>query len=373
MYTISTVTAVQSVLGDLGLVAVAYLLAFTMGHGSGWLDCIAVTANTTNYPTAKGQATGITKCIFGVAAPTITLLFITFNGTQSDSSPLSFLLLVVMMVLIIIPLSALFIAIDPSLCPSGDVCNHIFGRINALGLTLALVQLLDFFLGVPKWVGLLLVVLLFALMVAYPLRAERLVNNPSEYAAISPAMARSDFLYYYSGDEPLKSILFWEAFIGLSAAYGGGLAFINNQAQIIPSADTTDRAHIVGALLTTVTATSAASRVITGWAADRLTFLSRPGYVVLLIAIMAAAFTVGKYFGEFPKTFSCSQLLSKSTTVSVLFLSGPLIGFCFGGMWALTPPLCADLFGEHNLPVVYSSMRGTLLVGKPRGFPPFSP
>ncbi|EEQ98056.1 hypothetical protein Pmar_PMAR016134 [Perkinsus marinus ATCC 50983] len=195
MYTISTVTAVQSVLGDLGLVAVAYLLAFTMGHGSGWLDCIAVTANTTNYPTAKGQATGITKCIFGVAAPTITLLFITFNGTQSDT---------------------------------------------------------------------------------YPLRAERLVNNPSEYAAISPAMARSDFLYYYSG---------------LSAAYGGGLAFINNQAQIIPSADTTDRAHIVGALLTTVTATSAASRVITGWAADRLTFLSRPGYVVLLIAMMAAAFT----------------------------------------------------------------------------------
>ncbi|KAF4745196.1 hypothetical protein FOZ63_021054, partial [Perkinsus olseni] len=105
--------------------------------------------------------------------------------------------------------------------------------------------------------------------------------------------------------------------------------------------------RVVGALLTVVTATSAASRVLTGWVADRSRLLPRPGYVIILIITMAAAFT----------------LLSRSTTVRNLFICGPMIGFCFGGMWALCPPLCVDLFGDHHLPLVYSSMRGTLLVG----------
>ncbi|KAF4745195.1 hypothetical protein FOZ63_021054, partial [Perkinsus olseni] len=111
--------------------------------------------------------------------------------------------------------------------------------------------------------------------------------------------------------------------------------------------------RVVGALLTVVTATSAASRVLTGWVADRSRLLPRPGYVIILIITMAAAFT----------------LLSRSTTVRNLFICGPMIGFCFGGMWALCPPLCVDLFGDHHLPLVYSSMRGTLLVGKPCPLP----
>ncbi|KAF4707164.1 hypothetical protein FOZ62_026028 [Perkinsus olseni] len=342
MYTISTSESVQSLLGDLGLVTVAYVLAFVMGHGSGWLDCIGVTANTTNYPAAKGQVTGITKCIFGLAAPTVTLLFTTLHG--AEGSPLTFLLLVAFMVLLIIPLASLLVAFDPTPCPSAAVCDHIFSQVNILGLTLALLQIVDFFLGVPKWLSLLMVVSLFALMIALPVRAERHLS-PTEYTSISPA-ARTSNSYYYIGTAPLKSALFWAAFVGLSAAFGGGLAFINNQAQLIPS-DIPDRGRVVGALLTVVTATSAASRVLTGWVADRSRLLPRPGYVIILIITMAAAFT----------------LLSRSSTVRNLFICGPMIGFCFGGMWALTPPLCVDLFGDHHLPLVYSSMRGTLLVG----------
>ncbi|KAF4691339.1 hypothetical protein FOZ60_015745 [Perkinsus olseni] len=256
MYTISTSESVQSLLGDLGLVTGSLL-----------------TANTTNYPSAKGQVTGITKCIFGLAAPTVTLLFVTLHG--AEGSPLTFLLLV-----------------------------------NVLGLTLALLQLVDFFLGVPKWLSLLMVVSLFALMIALPVRAERHLS-PTEYTSISPA-PRTSNSYYYIGTAPLKSALFWAAFVGLSAAFGGGLAFINNQAQLIPS-DIPDRSRVVGALLTVVTATSAASRVLTGWVADRSRLLPRPGYVIILIITMAAAFT----------------LLSRSTTVRNLFICGPMIGVLF--------------------------------------------
>ncbi|KAF4676480.1 hypothetical protein FOL47_006118 [Perkinsus chesapeaki] len=252
------------------------------------------------------------------------------------------------MVLLVVPLSTLFVSLDPSPCPSSEALHPPFARVNAIGLTLALLQLLNFFLGLPKLISLALVVVLFTIMVALPLTAaKRHLATPLGYTSVVPTRADTHQGFYYTGNTPLKSPLFWFAFVGLSAAFGGGLAFMNNQAQLLPP-EIPDRPRTVGALLTVVTASSAASRVIIGWAADRVKVLTRPGYIVILITTMIVAFLI---------------LSNSPSAPATLFICGPLIGFCFGGLWSLTPPLCADLFGDHNLPLVYSSMRGTLLVG----------
>ncbi len=134
---------------------------------------------------------------------------------------------------------------------------------------------------------------------------------------------------------------FWLLWIMFGLAATAGLMTLGNVVSAASEIDPVITTLQLGALITGIMAIfNAAGRIIWGWVSDRI---GRSLTFVLMFFILALAmFSFG--------------LVPPGTSWPILTLIASIIGFCFGGNFALFPSATADYFGSKNVGKNYGVM-----------------
>lgn len=90
-------------------VSLVNVYCFLWGHGSAWLDTVAVSTSVKNFPKDKGAALGFLKSLFGLSASLLTL----FYSTMFKPDVTSFLLFLCWLIPVVALVCGLFIRLIP--------------------------------------------------------------------------------------------------------------------------------------------------------------------------------------------------------------------------------------------------------------------
>ena len=128
----------------------------------------------------------------------------------------------------------------------------------------------------------------------------------------------------------IKTLEFWLLWGMFVMAAAAGLMTIGNVKSFVQAQNTTINAVTAASIAGILSIFNAAGRIVWGAASDRL------GRTLTMI-LMFATLGISMFF------------FAIQTDVLMLTIGASLIGFCFGGNFALFPSATADYFGTKNL------------------------
>ncbi len=133
----------------------------------------------------------------------------------------------------------------------------------------------------------------------------------------------------------IRTSSFWVLWIMFALAATAGLMTLGNVTKAAVEIDL-DAAAVAALILGVMSLLNAAGRIVWGGVSDRL---GRENTMALMLSVLAAGMFV----------FAWMTLPTTSATWVAVMAIASLIGFCFGGNFALFPSATADFFGSKNV------------------------
>ena len=346
--------------GGHGVTAMA-LYCFMWNNGLAWFDTVAVATNIRNFSNDRGQITGLLKAFMGGSATLITLVYTCLYAGEGIELLLFLAVFASVVGLLALPVTQL---VPPSQTKAMTPWERRVLMMSMLALCLlvlyifavelalelmptgssASVELTDVavYVAVP--------ILLMQLTLLLPwLRSRR--PRASEEDILDEPLIKSDSALLRRADSSvggtgapgasLREILldahFWALTLIMLCGTGASLAFISNVAQqsrALAGADGSDGSKIATVV---ISVGNCIGRLVWGTCSDRFHSLGRVGW----LTIATAGSTVG-------------LCLAANARASWLNPCAALIGFTYGGYWAIVPGILADLWGTRWFAASYA-------------------
>jgi len=190
-------------------------------------------------------------------------------------------------------------------------------------------------------IGTPMVILGVLYLVLVVLGAQVLTNPPTGWlpAGFTPSTTTADGKGHdFIPSEMIKTSTFWLLWLMFVLAATAGLMTLGNVKTAALAIDATADAVILVGVMSLL---NAAGRIVWGATSDRL---GRENTMILMFVVLA----VGMFTFAWMSTISISW-------IAVMGIAS-LIGFCFGGNFALFPSATADFFGSKNVGKNYGVM-----------------
>eukprot|EP00164_Ancoracysta_twista_P002476 GFYU01003287.1.p1 GENE.GFYU01003287.1~~GFYU01003287.1.p1 ORF type:complete len:539 (-),score=151.26 GFYU01003287.1:174-1790(-) len=357
------------------------LFAAIGANSQTWYDSAVLATNVRNFPMNRGLVVGLLKSFTGLSASVFTQVYVGFISPDA----IEFLLLLGLTIGVMGLIVSLFLNVVPDYLNTPDDNPSRFyygyGIVGVLALYLTTVSVVEKVVDVSDGVVTALAVLsLVSLLTLFGLilRTGQVVFPNVNATGLTEGLVAGEERRDSDGRDgtnmdnkseqtpsvqinlnPLQTITslrFWLLIGAILAGTGGGLAYINNLAQLVKALS--DGESNAAALVSITSIANCCGRLLAGYLSDTYMHkLSRPAFLIVFLISMAAG-----------------QLLAAFATLNMLYPVSILIGVSFGAFWCLLPSISAELFGlEHfggnyNLgnigPIAGSFLLSSQLAGK---------
>ena len=365
-------------------ISLVSLFCFFWGHGSAWLDTVAVSTAVKNFPKDKGSALGFLKSLFGLSASLLTL----FYSTIYKPDVTSFLLFLAWVIPTVSICCGLFIRLIPYESAEVPLTKQErnkfgFGNIGVLSVAiyLSVIALLQNSNKIPSSPVLAYVlipmVIVTASIVIFPFKntsnnndtnitKESINKTKSKKHSPSITTGLDDSILTTSSllddqqhllsdtveeDGILKStkqilpgstfmeaictLDFWMWCVILFSGTGSGLTVINNLGSLTKALGAAADGQDVYVVLLSVF--NCLGRATFGYLSDKYAHkITRPGWCTIIVGGMGVA-----------------QAIMAFADLNILYAGVILTGFFYGGFWSVGPALMGDRYGMKSFAAVY--------------------
>ncbi len=363
---------------SLGMIGVFYAIG---SNSQPWLDTASVVTNIHNFPNHRGLVVGLGKSFNGLGASVFGLIY---SGAFSPDA-VSYLLFIAI-VPTAIAWSAITVAArvgDTERTAPVDAKSLYMGYATTvvLAVFMAAVAISDSYTDIPRSIKLVLVALLAVFYAPYlfmPVRAARArqyrqldegSGDPNFMSPLAGVRENDGLSSDFKGAGGRNTITeehglignlnvwaamrtpeFYLVFVTIFVISGSGLSTINNVAQLQEALNGGTKSDSMTGVFVSIIATGSCAGRLMGGAIAAYYEKDRAKWIRLL-GLSSALSTLAALW------------IALAPQVEMLYGSCLMAGVGFGMLWAVLPPLCADLYGLEGLGGIYNMLNFAPMTG----------
>lgn len=324
-----------------GQVPTGFIIAacWLFGHGCGTIDNAVMTEALSDFRAFKGYANGCIKAYYGLGTATVAMIYEAVFRPNKASFLLFLGIYAALCAVVFVPVVAKTKGlVDGSARTNAKKFRFLAVGIFVFALYFFMVQLFKNHITQKWWKIILLTVVvgmasLFALPIDFRPNRKRSDSGVIVVKVIVPPPVRD-----VSGLKMMTYLDFWLFVCVCVVGQGIGLMTISNASQILPACIGRNADHDTTAFVASIAIFNSLARLVFGMSSEKLRG-KVPRSVFFVIAI---------FF------LTCGCTLFWLGNGSSTWVAAVLVGFGYGGLWGVQPPMVSELFGMSDFSFKYS-------------------